>query len=223
MDGFTFDFTNSDGLVAVPPTTEIGAGGETIFDSGIGVGNPTGGVGGGFLLPTTIGTNEYILTADVGTNSLVWVSNEGGQSIGDIVNGGQIGPISVGTTDATTMNIISGGAINIGATGSADQIAFNGSVGFQYDNISGALGTLTLNADYFFVEVTNAGTTEVALPDANTAVGRQYLISKGFAGGTLTITTTESNTIDEVDDVVLSVQNQRIQLISNGTDKWFVM
>lgn len=223
MDSYTFDFTQTNGLVSVPPVVETGTGGETIFNNGIASGNPAGGVGGGFSFPTIIGTNTYVMAADVGTNSLVWVPNAGGIPAGDILNGGQSGPISIGTTDATPMSIISGGALNIGATGSADQILLNGSVGFQYDEITTALGTLNLNSDYFFVEVTNAGTTAIALPDANTATGRQYIVSKGFAGGTLTITTTVSDTIDGQSTIVLTVQNQRIQLISNGSNKWLIL
>lgn len=223
MDGFTFDFTNTDGQVDVPPVTGTGPDGETAFVDGIAIGNATGGVGGGFSFPTIIGTNGYVLAADVGTNSLEWVPNAGGGGGGDVINGGQSGPISVGTLDSTNMSIISGGTINIGASGSTDQIALNGSVGFQYDNISGALGTLNLNADYFFIEVTNDGTTVVALPDASTSIGRQYIISKGFAGGSLTITTTVSDTIDGQNTMALSVENQRIQLISNGTDKWLIL
>lgn len=217
MDSFTFDYTQPDGSVVLPPAVDTGDDGKTIFTNGISSGNPTGGSSGGFSFPTIIGPNKFVLASDVGTNSLVWVY------AGDIYNGGQPGPVSIGTTDNTTMSIISGGSINIGSTGSSDQILLNGSVGFQYDNINESLGTLTLNSDYYFVEVTNAGTTIIDLPNANTAMGRQYIISKGFAGGTLTIKANVSDTIDGQNTIVLTVQNQRIQLISNGSDKWLIL
>ena len=219
MDSFTFDFDKNDGLVSVPPAIESNIDGVTIFEGGISVGNPTGGAVGGYSLPNVIGPNTYIMSADVDTNSLIWVPNAGG----DILNGGQPGPISVGTTDATDMSIISGGTLNIGTHGSSDHILLNGSVGFQYDKITTALGTLNLNSDYFFVEVTNSGTNIVALPDASTATGRQYIISKGFPNNTLTITTTASDTIDGENVIQLTAENQRIQLISNGSDKWLIL
>ena len=223
MDTFTFDFAKSDGLVSVPPATESNIDGETIFEDGIAVGNPAGGAGG-YSLPNAIGTDTYVMAADVNTNSLIWVPNAGGGGGGgDILNGGQPGPISVGTTDETPMSIISGGTLNIGTQGSSDHILLNGSVGFQYDKITTALGTLNLNSDYFFVEVTNSGTNIVALPDASTATGRQYIISKGFPNNTLTITTTASDTIDGENVIQLTAENQRIQLISNGSDKWLIL
>lgn len=229
MDDFTFDYSTADGGVVPPPVTEIGPGGEVIFNDGevivqdgLSIGDPTGGVGGGYSFPLPIGPNTYVLATNTLANELVWVPNAGGGG-GDIVNGGNFGPITIGTIDATPFNLISGGSINIGATGSPDQIHLNGSVGFQYDNISTALGTLTLTADYYFVEVTNAGTNIVELPDASTAVGRKYIISKGFAGGTLQLTTSVSDTIDGNPSLILRVLNQRIKLISNGVDKWIIL
>lgn len=231
MDGFIFDYSATDGGVIPPPVNEGGPGGEVIFNDGeviaqdgLSIGDPTGGVGGGYSFPLPIGPNSYVLAANTLANALVWVPNAGGGGGGgDIVNGGNFGPLTMGTIDATPVNIISGGSINIGATGNPDQIHLNGSVGYQYDNITASLGTLVLNADYFFVEVSNAGTNTIALPDAATAVGRQYIVSKGFSGGTLQITTTPSDTIDGNASLTLRVLNQRIKLISNGVDKWIIL
>lgn len=230
MDDFTFDYSTTDGGVVPPPVNEGGPGGEVIFNDGgviaqqgLSIGDPNGGVGGGYSFPLPIGPNSYVLAANTLANELVWVPNAGGGGGGDIINGGNFGPITIGTTDATQFNLISGGSINIGQIGTPDQIHLNGSVGYQYDNINTALGTLNLSADYFFVEVTNAGTNILALPDASTAVGRQYILSKGFSGGTLQITTTLSDTIDGNINITLKVLNQRIKLISNGVDKWIIL
>ena len=206
---------------------EVGGGGEIIFNEeivikdGLSIGIPTGGITGGYSFPTTIGLNNYILKADVANNRLIWAENLGGG--GDILNGGNPGPISIGTNDATATSIISGAGINIGQINTPNQISLNGSVGYQYDNINTALGTLNLNADYYFVEVTNDGTTTIALPDASNAIGRQYIISKGFVGGTLTITTTASDTIDGTNTIILNIVDQRIKLISNGLNKWIII
>lgn len=227
MDFFTFDYGTTDAGISHAPVT--GSDGSSTFTSDVTVsgGEFTIGVGtgsnGGYTFQKSIGPQGFVLAADVPTNSLVWVSNAGVGG-GDVANGGNSGPLTIGTVDSTPFNLISSGPINIGQTGTPDQILLNGSVGFQYDNITVALGTLNLNADFFFVEVSNSGTNTVALPDADTSKGRQYIISKGFPGpAQLTITTTVSDTIDGNNSLTLSVLNQRIKLISNGADKWIII
>ena len=227
MDFFTFDYTTTDSGVAPPAIIE--ASGSNTFNNDVNIsggeftiGSGTGS-SGGYKFPSSIGPQGYVLASDVTANSLVWVSNASGGGGGDIINGGNSGPVSIGTLDGTNFNLVSGGEINIGQTGVPDQIKLNGSVGFQYDEINTALGTLNLNSDYFFVEITNSGTNTVLLPDASTAIGRQYIISKGFSGGTLLITTTVSDTIDGNNQLPLIGLNQRIKLISNGTNKWIIL
>lgn len=220
MDFFTFDYTTTESDIA--PVPSVGDNGSNTFNNDVTIngGELTIGSGtGSYKFPLSIGPQGYILSSDVATNSLVWVSNVSGA----IINGGNNGPISIGTLDGSNFNLISGGEINIGQTGVPDQIKLNGSIGFQYDEINTALGTLNLNADYFFVEITNSGTNTVLLPDASTAIGRQYIISKGFSGGTLLITTTTSDTIDGNNQLPLIGLNQRIKLISNGTNKWIIL
>lgn len=220
MDFFIFDYTTTESNIA--PVPSVGDNGSNTFNSNITINGGELTIGSGterYKFPLSIGPQGYVLVSDVATNSLVWVSNVSG----DIINGGNNGPISIGTLDGTNFNLISGGEINIGQTGVPDQIKLNGSVGFQYDEINTSLGTLNLNADYFFVEITNSDTNTVLLPDASTAIGRQYIISKGFSGGTLLITTTTSDTIDGNNQLPLIGLNQRIKLISNGTNKWIIL
>lgn len=230
MDSITIDYTKNFGGTVTTPTNEVGAGGEIIFNDaeiiaqkGLSIGLPTGGITGGYRFPVTIGTNNQILKADIVNNRVIWSDNLVGGGGGDIINGGNTGPVVIGTTDATATSIISGAGINIGQLNTPNQISLNGSVGYQYDKINTAVGTLNLNADYFFIEVTNAGTNTISLPDASTAVGRQYIISKGFVGGTLTITTTASDNIDGIDTIILKIVDQRVKLISNGLDKWVII
>lgn len=224
MDNLVFDYTTTSGNIVVPPVQDSS---QVVFDESKVIAQQGLVVGDiattGYSLPNTLGTNGYILVSNVATNSLVWIEPAAGGGGGNITNGGNSGPVLIGTTDATDTSIISGSGINIGQTGTANQISLNGSVGFQYNNINTALGTLNLNADYFFIEVTNAGTNTVALPDASSSIGRQYIISKGFSGGTLTITTTASDTIDGSNPLVLTVLDQRIQLISNNLNKWLIL
>lgn len=228
MDDFIFDYTESDGGVTIAPIVGR-VDGDVIFtekivaQNSIDIGNPAGGFGGGYSFPLTIGLNEYVLKSNITTNELVWAPNLGGGGGGDVINGGNLGPLTVGTLDNTPMNIISGGSINIGQIGVPDQIRLNGSIGFQYNNISSALGTLTLNADYYFVEISNSGTNIVSLPLASTAEGRYYIISKGFSDGTLQIIPNISDTIDGNASITLRVLNQRIKIISNGTNKWIIL
>ena len=226
MDTLTIDYTSSDGNIIALPIKDAN---NVIFDEstvvaqqGLEVGTATGGITGGYTLPTVIGTDGYVLASNVASNSLVWTAVGGGLINGGLINGGNTGTISMGSLTANT-TIISGGIIHIGTLGLSNRISLNGSVEFQYDNISTALGTLTLNSDYFFVEITNAGTNEVLLPDASTTIGRQYIISKGFVGSTLTITTSISDNIDGSNTITLNIINQRIQLISNGLNKWLIL
>lgn len=226
MDFLTFDYTSTDAGVAPAPIIESDGSSSFTGDVNIGgdftIGSGTG-ANGGYTFEQTIGPQGFVLASNVATNSLIWVSNAGGGG-GDVSNGGDTGPVTVGTVDATPFNLISGGAINIGQSGVPDQIYLNGSVGFQYDNIMAAVGTLNLDASYFFVEISNSGTNTVLLPDASIAKGRQYIISKNFAGpAQLTITTTASDTIDGNASISLNILNQRIKLISNGDNKWIII
>jgi hypothetical protein len=119
----------------------------------------------------------------------------------------------------TNTTIISDGIVHIGALGLSNNISLDGSIEYQYHNIDTDIGTLMLTADHYFIEVMHIGTHTIDLLDASTAVGRRYIISKGFVGDILTITTTPSDNIDGVDIITLNILNQRIQLISNGLNK----
>lgn len=165
-------------------------------------------------------------------------STDGGVSLpggGEVLLGGQPGPLIIGTTDSTDLNFISGGAINIGDSGNPDdQIQMNGSVGFQYTNVTTAEPTavspnVTLNATHYFVEITDNALTNVILPPASIAVGRQYIIVNGRPQtdpnplvDAITVMANGTDTIDGVTNQTIP-RSAKITIISNGIDKWFIV
>ena len=68
-----------------------------------------------------------------------------------------------------------------------------------------------------------SGNNTVVLPNANSRTGKKYIISKGYAGDMLTINTQTADKIDGDDTLELTVLNQRIQLISSGTNRWMIV
>ena len=228
MDWFTFDYSESDGGVEVPPVIETGPGGETIFidgeviaEDGLSIGIPTGGATGGYSFPLPIGADSYVLASNTTSNSLVWVPNAG--SSGDIVNGGQFGPVSVGTIDVTPFNLISGGVINIGAIGGPDEINLNGSISYQYNNISSGIVSFNLTSYHYFVEISNPATTSIILPASSISAGRQYVISKGYGGGMLSIIPAIGDTVDGLGSFDLTLLDMRVTVISDGSNKWLIV
>ena len=209
--------------IRIGPNKETLITDNVIAQGGLRIGNTTSGYS--FPLNSTT-TDGYTLTSGVGGN-LKWARS------GDIFNGGNdTGPILIKTKDPTDVSIVAGsklnlnslGEINIGSIGNTNQIFLHGSVGYQYNNIKTALGTLNLNADYYFVDVTNSGTHTIQLPACSASTGRHYIISKGFNTGKLTILTDNADTIDGTDKKIeLSIDGQKIQIISNGFDKWVIL
>ena len=146
----------------------------------------------------------------------------GGGGSGDIVNGGQVGPVTVGTTNATTTKLISGDDIQIGDSTVDNEIYLNGSLSFQYELLNNAIVTETLDDSHYFVEVTSATTTTIQLPVATTA-GRQYVIVNGKTSGILTILPSGGDTIDGITSHILKKTDWRFTVISNGGTKWLIV
>ena len=167
----------------------------------------------GFTFPTTIGTSGQVLIAPVSGNTLVWGAGGGGGG-GDITNGGQSGAVIIGSTDnQLTLE---------GNTG----VKINGGLDIQFDAVPIAdTASFNLTDAHHVVDVTStvSATTEVVLPESETREGKLYIISKGYSGGTLTVNTQPSDTIDGDNSINLSVLNQRISLVSAGTDRWLII
>lgn len=147
----------------------------------------------------------------------------GGGGIGDIVNGGQVGPVTVGTTDATTTKLISGADLQIGDTAVDNEIYLNGSLSFQHETLNNAFVTEILDDSHYFVEVISPTTTTVMLPAASIAAGRQYIIVNGKATGVLTVVPNGGDTIDGVTSHILRETDWRFTVISNGGTKWLIV
>lgn len=165
------------------------------------------------------------LTFDYSTYDGGYDININGGGGTELPSGGQPGPLTIGTTDATEFNLISGGSINIGDASSPDEIHLLGSISFQYDNISLGIEPFNLTASHYFVEITNSATTTVNVPLASTSLGRSYIISRGDGYvGTLTIQTSGSDTLDgSVPSFNLIAPNQKITIISNGISDWLLI
>lgn len=166
----------------------------------------------GYKFPSVIGTSGQVLTVPLTGNELEWDTPTGGGGGGDITNGGQTGTVTIGSTD-TTLTLIGAAGINL-----------NGGINIRYDNISSGVAQFVLTSINQFVDITNPSTTSILLPDASSASsGKKYIISKGYAGGALSIDTSVSDMIDGDNSLVLDVENQRVSLISSGVNRWMIV
>jgi hypothetical protein len=170
-----------------------------------------GNASNGYTFPDIIGSPSEILQVPTTGNELIWIPNSGGGG-GDIINGGQTGAVTLGSND-NKLTLI-------GSTG----IKLQGGLDIQYDKIeNNGSNTFTLTDAHQFVEIVDNAVTLVQLPESETRQGKQYIISKGYSGGNLTITTTPTDKIDGDDTIILNVINQRISIISSGDDRWLIV
>lgn len=164
----------------------------------------------GFSFPTAIGTNGQTLIVPPSGNTLLWGAGGGGGS-GDILNGGQPGAVDIGSTDnKLTLR---------GNTG----VKVIGGLDIQFDTINIIdTGSFTLDDSHHMVDITSTPSANVSviLPEAETREGKLYIISKGYSSGILTIDTQPTDKIDGDDTFVLTGINNRIQLVSGGTNRW---
>ena len=159
-----------------------------------------------YAFPNEIGANGQILVVNYPNNRLDWGSSPS-------TNTPQAGPVTLGSTnDSLTLQ-------------SAKGTTFIGGIEYQYDSITLNNDTLnmTLNNNYYFIEIIGSGNNTILLPDGGKQTGKKYIISKGYDTGTLTIDTQPADKIDGDDTFVLTNQNQRVQLISSGNNKWMII
>lgn len=142
---------------------------------------------------------------------------------GDIINGGQAGPIAIGSTNVADTKLIAGGSIHIGDNLINNTVYINGSLTFHHKLLNNAVVTETLDASHYFVEIISTTTTTIQLPAASVAAGRQYIIVNGKNTGALTIIPTGGDTIDGVTAHILKQNDWRVTLISNGGTKWLIV
>ena len=106
-----------------------------------------------------------------------------------------------------------------------------GTFNFAYDKIEDADTTLpsySLLGNQYLVEIRGSGITKVFLPDADGIAGRQYIVSKGYSGGTLSVNVspTSGDTFEGIGGLTsinLVVENQRLKVTSSGEDRWIII
>jgi hypothetical protein len=222
------------GVTPIPVSTyDVGGEKITIFtgtvivNDKLVIGNPPDyptTLGTAYSFPTSIGLLDQVLTPDVSMNMLEWEAQTG-----TVLNGGQSGAVTIGTTTANDLTLISSGGIHIGDS-STDDIHLQGGVRYQYNAIADTDppggNTFDLELSHYFVEITGSGITTVRLPDADGAVaGHMYIISKGYTGGALAIKSAPASgdTIDGLAQINLTYKDQRLKVISSGTDRWLIL
>jgi len=204
--------------------------GTVIINDKLVVGNPPDyptTLGTAYAFPIAEGTVGQVLAADPSQNELDWANQTGGGG-GDIFNGGQLGVVTIGTTSADDLTLVSSAKINIGDV-TTDDIHLQGGIRYQYDAIADTTppggNTVNLELSHYFVEITGPGITSVRLPPADAISGHMYIISKGYAGGTLAVkpASASDDQIDGISQINLVAMDQRLKVISSGLDRWLIL
>jgi hypothetical protein len=161
-------------------------------------------LGTSYTFPNAIGTTGQILIANA--NTLIWGSNPP-------TNVPQAGQVTMGSTDDSLI------------LQSAKGTTFIGGIEYQYNSIILNNDTLdmSINNNYYFIEIVGSGDNTILLPDGGSQTGKKYIISKGYDTGSLTISTQPADKIDGDDTFVLNIENQRVQLISSGNNRWMII
>jgi hypothetical protein len=166
-----------------------------------------------YTIPNTIGLPNQVLAVDTLGTNLKWNDiGTGGTGCGDIYNGGQSGPVLIGSNDSQ---------FSIGFDN--NHINLIGGLNFQHDIISFSNPTeFNLTDKYYFVELTD-NVLSVKLPSVVLSSGRSYIISNKSLQNNIHIIPNGTDTIDGKSFLNLSVKNTRIQIISNGESMWFLI
>jgi hypothetical protein len=101
-------------------------------------------------------------------------------------------------------------------------IELQGGLTLAYDNISSGIPIFVLDSRYYFIEISNNSTTSVLLPNASTTPGQTFIILKGYSGGSLTVSTQGSNTIDGDAAITMDNLDDRLKLFSSGANRWVI-
>jgi hypothetical protein len=160
----------------------------------------TGTTGPTYSLPAVIGAVNQVIISN-GT-SLSWGAGGGGASL---LNAGVV---NIGSTDDKLI---------LQATKS---INLDSGLIYKYTAVS---SNYTLLPNDYFVNCAT-GCSVINLPNlATTDSGLSYIINKGYSGGNVTIVAFLGDTIDGDGSFVLSNLNEKIQIISDGSEKWLLM
>jgi hypothetical protein len=202
MPDITSATTTESSTVPTTTNSDKAAIGDNNFNN-LSIGDLTGT---GYSLPISIGTISQSINVPSTGNQLIWGTG------GDVYNGGQAGSVTLGSNDNSALTLIGNGGIKLEA-----------GLDIKYTDIHQGFPGVFLNSSYHLVEVTNSGTTELLLPFASGNPGQQFIISKGYVGGTLTIKTEIADKIDGEDTIELTILNQRVSLVSSGGNRWLIV
>ncbi len=186
-----------------------------------------------YTLPNADGAVDQVLQTN-GAGAVTWQTIGGASNA--VVKGGQVGPITLGTTNSSDVAVVVNGVeqasfqtdgdIVLGNVGTSNSVFINGGMRCLLRRDSSGTPNINLTINDYFISVDNAGTTTVTLPASVGNGGRMYVISRGFAGGAmdaLRLLCQLGDTIDGDAEVQIPAQNARILVISDGAGSWLIM
>jgi hypothetical protein len=183
----------------------------------------------GYTLPLADGTVGQTIVTD-GAGNLSFSSAP--PPAGAVSLGGQAGPITFGTTDATSvgvlvnsttqLNFTAPGYIEVGNAATSNSIFLNGGVAFKVRRDNTGAANLNLSENDYMLIVDNAGTTTVTLPLAASNAGRKYIVKRNYASGSDTALRLVANVADTIEggaDISIAAYNH-VNVISDGINTW---
>lgn len=132
------------------------------------------------------------------------------------LNGSTITLLSDSTNTLSTISLINGATTRI-SSDSAGRVKLVGSLTLSY---IAKTGTYTATDTDYAIDCTS-GTFNLTLPTAVAKAGRVFIV-KNSGAGTITVDTTSAQTIDGAASVSLSVQYQRVVVMSDGAN-WIIL
>lgn len=168
----------------------------------------------------SITSPAYSFSSDTNTG----IYSIGADQIG--ISTGGTNRVSISTTAFT---ITTGQTLNVGSSGNTSPLNVYGDVffnaGFRKKVLSTSSTSLTLDSTHYLVEFSSTSAVSVTLPAASSHSGREYVLVKTGASGTITISRSSPDTIDDAatTSISLTTQYDKVSLISNGVDRWYTV
>lgn len=171
----------------------------------------------GLLAGTAVNTSSYLALDS--NNNIILTSSIGG-------GGGSITVKDEGstlTTTATSLDFVGAGVTATNSGGDVTITINGGASGFSRTAVT---STITASVSDRILGVSASAPLEIRLPDASTYSNGQFFIVKDEAGNagtnTITILTSNSQTIDGELSIVLESPYSAINIYCDGTSKFFI-
>lgn len=177
-------------------------------------------LGSSYAFPVEMGNDGQFLALVEAENRLEWV--DGGTSSGDITNGGNVGPVVVGSTD-DNLTFIASGNITLG-DGPSNSLILNGGITSLHVNDPSPGPIIDLLSSQYSVAYTTSSVNIVRLPLAADNVGRSYVIHHSHGGGPINLTVAPAS--GDLIDGILSIPiiyGSRIRVSSIGIGGWKII